>query len=138
MRPRAAVTRARWEAQASTQDLPQLAKDEVAVAEEDTLAPPIEEKDPMVEDTPAEEGTGSKNEEGQGSAMSQVGLSESEPESPGPQEDEAAPEEPPPPPPLPYTTAADFRVHHREHRQVHGASLLGGRGVLRSSIEAQP
>jgi len=81
-------------------------KDKVAVEEKDTPAPAIEEKDPMVEDTPAEEGTGSKDKEGQGSAMSEVGLSESEPESPGPRGDEAAPEEPPPPP-LPYTTAAD-------------------------------
>ena len=64
----------------------------------------------MVEDTPAEEGTDSNNEEGQGSAMSQVGLSESDPEAPGPQEDEAAPAEPPPPlpPSLPHTTVADF------------------------------
>ena len=61
----------------------------------------------MVEDTPAEEGTGSKDKKGQGSAMSEVGLFESEPESPGPRGDEAAPEEPPPPP-LPYTTAANF------------------------------
>ena len=75
--------------------------------EKDTPAPAIEEKDPMVEDTPAEEGTGSKDKEGQGSAMSEVGLSESEPESPGPPGDEAAPEEPPPPP-LPYTIAANF------------------------------
>ena len=62
----------------------------------------------MVEDTPAEEGTGSKDKEGQGSAMSEVGLSESDPESPGPRGDEAAPEEPPPPPPLPCTTATNF------------------------------
>ena len=61
----------------------------------------------MVEGTPAEEGPGSKDKEGKGSAMSEVGLSESEPESPGPRGDEAAPEEPPPPP-LPYTTAAEF------------------------------
>ena len=84
-------------------------KDKVAVEEKDTPAPAIEEKDPMVEDTPAEEGTGSKDKEGQGSAMSEVGLSESEPESPGPRGDEAAPEEPPPPPaPLPYMIGADF------------------------------
>ena len=83
-------------------------KDKAAVEEKDTPAPAIEEKDPMVEDTPAEEGTGSKDKEGQGSAMSEVGLSESETESPGPRGDEAAPEEPPPPPPLPYTTAANF------------------------------
>ena len=47
-------------------------KDNVAVEEKDTPAPAIEEKDPMVEDTPAEEGTGS-NDKGQGSAMSEVG-----------------------------------------------------------------
>ena len=59
-------------------------KDKAAVEGKGTPAPAIEEKDPMVEDTPAEEGTGSKGNEGQGSAMSEVGLSESEPESPGP------------------------------------------------------
>jgi hypothetical protein len=78
------------------------------VEEKDTPAPAIEEKDPMVEDTPAEEGAGNNDKEGQGSAMSEVGLSESDPEAPGPQEDEAAPEEPPQPAPLTYTTAADF------------------------------
>ena len=87
---------------------PAVGKDKAAAEEKDTPAPAVEEKDPMVEDTPAEEGTGSKDKEGQGSAMSEVGLSESEPESPGPRGDEAAPEEPPPPPPSPYTIVANF------------------------------
>ena len=111
-------------------------KDEAAVEEKDTPAPPIEEKDPMVEDTPAEEGTGSKNEEGQGSAMSQVGLSESDPESPGPQEDEAAPEEPPPPP-LPYTTAADFGLTTDNTAMIMGLHCLADIELFVSSIEAQ-
>ncbi len=67
------------------QDLSTVGKDKAAADEKDTLAPAVEEKDPMVEDTPAEEGTGSKDKEGQGSAMSQVGLYESDPEAPGPQ-----------------------------------------------------
>jgi hypothetical protein len=39
-------------------------KDEAAVEEKDTPAPPIEEKDPMVEDTPAEEGMAAKTMRG--------------------------------------------------------------------------
>ena len=99
--------------------------------EKDTPALPVEEKDLMVEDTPPEEGAGSKDKEGQGSAMSQVGLSES-----GPQEDEAAPEEPPPPP-LPYTTAADFGFTTENTAMCMGLRCLAD-VVFRSSIEAQP
>ena len=45
-------------------------KDKAAAEEKDTPAPAVEEKDPInkVEDTPAKEGTGSKDKEGQGSA----------------------------------------------------------------------
>ena len=46
-------------------------KDKAAAEEKDTPAPAVEEKDPInkVEDTPAEEGTGSKDKEGQDSTM---------------------------------------------------------------------
>ena len=52
-------------------------KDNVAAEEKDTPEPAVEEKDPLAEDTPDEEGTGSKDKEGQGSAIFEVGLSDS-------------------------------------------------------------